>query len=622
MNPFQAGAQGRDSDAAPGAPQPLNALPEFARGGVPAERVGRLLADLIAELSALHAGWRLHGGIALDTVGVDHEGRAHLLTGPVTPAANAESATRAPGYAAFEQYTDDPQSPCGPWTDVYALSALGYALVAGEPPPPALQRCVRDDYVPLAQRMQDPAATAFAQAIDAGLAMDHRVRPGTLDQLLQRLGARATPVAPIAPLPTAVAAPAAVPVAPPPMAAPVAAVAPVPAPVTSAPAPVLAATHVPHATPVPAPEPAPEPFPEPIPEPIPEPFSEPIPEPLPEPASAAVPPVAAEPPRARRAHMDGDDVGAAAPSANVAAQASQPPSRVSWVMVLVVLVAIGCAVFFWMRTQGSDAPLTAGNGGGMPTPTQAGDAPRSLADSTPPQPPQPRSSSPAASQPPSADGASQAGVPGQPSPAAANPPTAGGPADPYASSGAGLPQGNGQVPPPSSTATPGATGGVPPMAAQPGAPGDGASSGVAPGAAQPATPAASVADGALSSPNGTSAQPSAASGVPATVQPSTGSATGSATDAPGVATATTDALAAAAAETPPKPATGTVNLNISPWGEVLVDGRPRGVSPPLRSLTLPAGKHTITVRNPASSDYQVSIDLSEGRSASVSHRFE
>ncbi|SAI69873.1 membrane protein [Bordetella ansorpii] len=642
MNQYQAGAPGRELDAAPGAPQPLSSLPEFTHGGTPTERIGRVLADLIAELSPLHAGWRVHGGIALGTVGVDRDGRAHLLTGPASPTANAESAARAPGYAAFEQYTDDPQNPCGPWTDVYALCALGYALATGEPPPPALQRCVRDDYVPLAQRMQDPASAGFAQAIDAGLALDHRVRPGTLDQLLQRLGARATPVAAIAPLPTAVAAPAAAPVAPPPMAAPIAPAAPAPAvpaaspfapaaePAPAVPTPVAAPPLAERIAPAPAPAPAapspapvvpapaPRAMPDPFPEPIPEPFPEPIPEPIPEPAPVPVPPVAAE--SAARRGQAGEARGASdlAPS-EPGRQAAKPPARVSWVMVLVVLVVIGCAVFFWMRMQGGEAPLTAGSAGTSSTPTQTGNAPLSLTDGTPPPPRAPQPSAPSSS----GNAPVPAGAPGAAAPSAGTPPPTGGaPTDPYASNGSSLAQGNGQVPPPSSTAAPGTAAGVPPMTAQPGTPGNGASAGVTPGAAQPPTPGASVADGALSSPNAATPQPGAAGGVPGTVQPTTGTATGSATDPVGAATATTDALAAAAADTPPKPATGTVNLNISPWGEVLVDGRSRGVSPPLRSLTLPAGKHTITVRNPASSDYQVSIDLSEGRSASVSHKFE
>jgi len=45
------------------------------------------------------------------------------------------------------------------------------------------------------------------------------------------------------------------------------------------------------------------------------------------------------------------------------------------------------------------------------------------------------------------------------------------------------------------------------------------------------------------------------------------------------------------------PANGSLAIAVSPWGEVLVDGSSRGISPPLSTLTLPAGRHTIEIRN-------------------------
>ena len=47
----------------------------------------------------------------------------------------------------------------------------------------------------------------------------------------------------------------------------------------------------------------------------------------------------------------------------------------------------------------------------------------------------------------------------------------------------------------------------------------------------------------------------------------------------------------------PAAATGTVKLAVQPWGEVFVNGRSRGVSPPLKTLKLPPGTYTIEVRN-------------------------
>lgn len=59
-------------------------------------------------------------------------------------------------------------------------------------------------------------------------------------------------------------------------------------------------------------------------------------------------------------------------------------------------------------------------------------------------------------------------------------------------------------------------------------------------------------------------------------------------------------------------ASGLVQLAISPWGEVDVDGRPAGVTPPLAQLTLSAGRHRITVRNadfpPLSTSVEVNVD--------------
>ncbi len=46
-----------------------------------------------------------------------------------------------------------------------------------------------------------------------------------------------------------------------------------------------------------------------------------------------------------------------------------------------------------------------------------------------------------------------------------------------------------------------------------------------------------------------------------------------------------------------EPATGTVNLAVLPWGEVFVNGRSRGVSPPLKNLKLAPGTYIIEVRN-------------------------
>ncbi|MBK9686195.1 MAG: serine/threonine protein kinase [Betaproteobacteria bacterium] len=68
-------------------------------------------------------------------------------------------------------------------------------------------------------------------------------------------------------------------------------------------------------------------------------------------------------------------------------------------------------------------------------------------------------------------------------------------------------------------------------------------------------------------------------------------------------------------------ATGALQLAISPWGEVEVDGTPAGTAPPLTRLTLPEGQHTVTVRNADFPPYTTRVQVSADEPATVRHRF-
>jgi hypothetical protein len=69
------------------------------------------------------------------------------------------------------------------------------------------------------------------------------------------------------------------------------------------------------------------------------------------------------------------------------------------------------------------------------------------------------------------------------------------------------------------------------------------------------------------------------------------------------------------------PASGTLKLSINPWGEVWVDGRSVGVTPPLRQLNLPAGAHTITIRNGDLPEFRQTVEVQGGKPVHVSHQF-
>lgn len=69
------------------------------------------------------------------------------------------------------------------------------------------------------------------------------------------------------------------------------------------------------------------------------------------------------------------------------------------------------------------------------------------------------------------------------------------------------------------------------------------------------------------------------------------------------------------------PAEGLVRLAISPWGEVWVDGVSVGVTPPLNQLKLPAGRHTIVVRNSDAPAFQQTVVVQGGKPVQLRHQF-
>jgi serine/threonine-protein kinase len=68
-------------------------------------------------------------------------------------------------------------------------------------------------------------------------------------------------------------------------------------------------------------------------------------------------------------------------------------------------------------------------------------------------------------------------------------------------------------------------------------------------------------------------------------------------------------------------ATGTLRIAVSPWGNVEVDGKPVGTTPPLNELTLSEGRHTITIRNDEFPPFSASVTIVPGQPVSLKHRF-
>ncbi|RXN86667.1 hypothetical protein C7R54_17210 [Achromobacter aloeverae] len=97
----------------------------------------------------------------------------------------------------------------------------------------------------------------------------------------------------------------------------------------------------------------------------------------------------------------------------------------------------------------------------------------------------------------------------------------------------------------------------------------------------------------------------------------------------GSSPATADAASAAAAgqaaaPRPAKPATGTpvpVRIDVRPWGQIVIDGVVRGVSPPLKELRLPPGTYAVTIRNTGLPSHRMTLEVKPGTPAVISHVF-
>lgn len=72
---------------------------------------------------------------------------------------------------------------------------------------------------------------------------------------------------------------------------------------------------------------------------------------------------------------------------------------------------------------------------------------------------------------------------------------------------------------------------------------------------------------------------------------------------------------------PPPPRPAVIRLEITPRGEVLVDGVPRGISPPLTEIELNPGPHAIEVRNRPYPPLRLELSLVSGQEMTVSHTF-
>lgn len=64
-----------------------------------------------------------------------------------------------------------------------------------------------------------------------------------------------------------------------------------------------------------------------------------------------------------------------------------------------------------------------------------------------------------------------------------------------------------------------------------------------------------------------------------------------------------------------------LSFAISPWGEIYVDGKKQGVSPPLREIEVKPGTHKVEVRNTTFPPHVETVDVQPGSRIKIRHKF-
>ena len=177
--------------------EPLDALLR-RHGSLTEAQLKRVLLPVADGLRQVHAAGFLHRDIKPANIFVRRSDESPVLLdfGSARQALGRRSqsvtAIASAGYSPPEQYESEGEQ--GPWTDIYALSALCYRVITGEVPMEATRRqsqLLRGRTDPLRRLAESGGpgySAALLEAVDWGLQLIEEERPSNLDEWLVRIG--------------------------------------------------------------------------------------------------------------------------------------------------------------------------------------------------------------------------------------------------------------------------------------------------------------------------------------------------------------------------------------------------------------------------------------------------
>jgi class 3 adenylate cyclase len=94
-------------------------------------------------------------------------------------------------------------------------------------------------------------------------------------------------------------------------------------------------------------------------------------------------------------------------------------------------------------------------------------------------------------------------------------------------------------------------------------------------------------------------------------------------NAPAASSNTTSAENPKSTERPKAPEeVSSVAFRILPWGEIYIDGKKRGVSPPLTTVKLKPGKYRIEIKNSSFPVYSQAVEVKSNDKIEIKHKFQ
>lgn len=153
------------------------------------EQARILFMPVLSTLGTLHSAGIIHRGLSPATLVVGKNGKMRITGFSIWQARTARGDLTAqlfPGYAAIEQYGFEGQQ--GPWTDIYAFSAVLYRTLIGSTPLEATSR-VTNDRLMVPGKFAEQLPAYVINALMNGLQILPEDRTRTVEQLRAELSA-------------------------------------------------------------------------------------------------------------------------------------------------------------------------------------------------------------------------------------------------------------------------------------------------------------------------------------------------------------------------------------------------------------------------------------------------